>query len=348
MAALPPQNEFRRPPLPPPAFPPKGRPWGRIMLTACLVALPAVVAALFLTNSTRRYGYALFVVLPSAAGFICGLVVNAQTTWNWGNSLIAAALTSAAVVMGLLVLRVEGMVCILMAAALLWGLVMIGLLIAWVVRKIARSRAAQRNFILLAIGCVPLCSAVEVQVAPRLELIEQTSVIEIDAPVATVWRFVPAFPDITAPPSWIFRSGVAYPLRSEIEGSGVGASRRCVLSTGVMEETVTRWEPDAFLEFSVLTVPPAMKEASIYDHLETPHLQGYFTPQRGRFVLTPLPNGRTRLEGTSWYVHQIWPQSYWTPITRRIVHGIHERVLEHIKVLAEQEPRSGDSPPGQN
>ena len=92
-----------------------------------------------------------------------------------------------------------------------------------------------------------------------------------------------------------------------------------------MEETVTQWEPNRLLEFKVLTVPPAMSEASIYDHVETPHLHGYFVPQRGRFTLTPLPNGRTRLEGTSWYSHQIWPQAYWSPITERVVHGIHQR-----------------------
>ena len=59
-------------------------------------------------------------------------------------------------------------------------------------------------------------------------------------------------------------------------------------------------------------------------------------PQRGRFVLVPLPGGRTRLEGTSWYVHQIWPEWYWTPVTQWVVRGIHQRVLGHIKILAEE------------
>jgi hypothetical protein len=72
--------------------------------------------------------------------------------------------------------------------------------------------------------------------------------------------------------------------------------------------------------------------------LETPHLKGYFVPQRGRFVLVPLPGGRTRLEGTSWYLHQIWPEWYWTPVTKWVVRGIHQRVLEHIKKLAEEKP----------
>ncbi len=300
-----------------------------------MVALPAVVAAVFLTQGVGRYGYALFVFLPTAAGFICGFIVNEQGPWNWVNSVIAVTGTAVAVVVGMLALKLEGMVCLLMAAALLWCLIMIGLVIAWIVRKIAQSREARRNLLLVAICSVPLCSAIELQMPPRLEIIEQTTVIEINAPASEVWRFVPAFPDITSQPGWLYRSGVAYPLRSEMDGAGVGATRRCVLSTGIMEETVTQWEPDHLLEFKVLTVPPAMSEASIYDHVETPHLHGYFIPQRGRFTLTPLPNGRTRLEGTSWYSHQIWPQAYWSPITERVVQGIHQRVLEHIKALAE-------------
>ena len=328
-----------RPLTPVPPVPPRPAPrefqWWRLLLTAWLVAVPSVLSVVFLTMGQGRYGYALFVALPTAAGIICGLLVNAGKPWNWRASLFAATLTALAVMFGLLLLKIEGMGCIAMAAGLLWALMMFGLLIAWIVQKIAKSHQARRNLILIAICSVPLCSAVELQVTPQLEIMEQTTEIEIDAPPSEVWRFVPGFPDITTPPSWLFKSGVAYPLRSEMDGSGVGAQRRCVLTTGMMDEIVTQWEPDRLLEFNVLTGPPAMTEASIYDHVETPHLNGYFVPQRGRFVLTPLPNGRTRLTGTSWYSHQIWPKAYWSPITRRIVKEIHQRVLEHIKTLAE-------------
>ena len=190
---------------------------------------------------------------------------------------------------------------------------------------------------MLAVCSIPLCSAVETRFAPAPSLIEQTTVIEIDAPPAEVWKYVPSFPEITTRPNWLYRAGVAYPLRSGVTGSGVGAKRNCVLSTGVMDEIVAVWEPGHRLEFDVLTVPPAIHEVSLHGELETPHLNGYFVPQRTRFVLVELPGGRTRLEGTSWYSHRIWPEWYWTPVTRQVVHGIHQRVLEHIKALAEKQ-----------
>jgi len=313
-------------------------PWGRLFLTAWLVAVPAVVAALWLSGGRPQYGYTIFMVVPAMAGFACGILVNTGREWNGRDSFIGVTLTCGAVILGLLALKVEGVVCLLMAAALLWGLTLLGLGLAWLLRGVSKDKPGRNNLLMLAICSIPLCSAVETRLAPTPSVIQQTTVIEIDAPPSVVWNFVPAFPEITTQPGWLYRAGVAYPLRSSMSGMGPGAGRSCVLSTGVMEEKVTIWEPGQRLEFDVLTVPPAMKEASLYDHVQTAHLQGYFVPQRGRFVLVPLPGGRTRLEGTSWYVHQIWPEWYWTPVTQWVVRGIHQRVLGHIKILAEEKP----------
>ena len=73
--------------------------------------------------------------------------------------------------------------------------------------------------------------------------------------------------------------------------------------------------------------------------LQPLHLAGYLRPERGRFELTALPGGRTRLEGTSWYRNEMWPAAYWRQWSDPIIHRIHRRVFEHIKTLAEQEAR---------
>ena len=54
----------------------------------------------------------------------------------------------------------------------------------------------------------------------------------------------------------------------------------------------------------------------------------------------PLPGGRTRLEGTTWYRHHIWPADYWRIWSDWILHSIHQRVLQHVKRLSEQPSRS--------
>ena len=59
--------------------------------------------------------------------------------------------------------------------------------------------------------------------------------------------------------------------------------------------------------------------------------------QRGEFRLVRLADGRTRLEGSTWYEFQMYPQDYWTLWSDAAIHRIHQRVLEHIKRLAEQD-----------
>lgn len=50
----------------------------------------------------------------------------------------------------------------------------------------------------------------------------------------------------------------------------------------------------------------------------------------------PLDGGKkTSLEGTTWYQQSLYPASYWQLWTNWIIHKIHLRVLNHIKVLAE-------------
>src|SRR5258706_3920784 len=54
-----------------------------------------------------------------------------------------------------------------------------------------------------------------------------------------------------------------------------------------------------------------MVEWTPYKNIHPKHLDNFLTSRRGQFLLTSLPGGRTRLEGTTWYVHNLWPAAYW-------------------------------------
>jgi hypothetical protein len=79
-----------------------------------------------------------------------------------------------------------------------------------------------------------------------------------------------------------------------------------------------------------------MKETSPYENIHVRHLEDHdFQPERADFVLVPLPNGSTRLEGTTTYQNKMWPGMYWRLWTDAIIHSIHNRVFNHVKALAE-------------
>ena len=176
----------------------------------------------------------------------------------------------------------------------------------------------------------------EKAVEPEAPLFAVRSETVVDTPPETVWLHVVSFSELPPPEDWLFKAGVACPTHAEIEGKGVGAIRRCFFTTGAFVEPITIWDEPRVLAFEVTEQPPPMKELSPYD-IHPPHLDGHLQSERGEFRLIPLPNGKTRLVGTTWYRHNMWPASYWQAWSDFLIHRIHARVLRHIKKLAEAE-----------
>jgi hypothetical protein len=158
----------------------------------------------------------------------------------------------------------------------------------------------------------------------------------IAAPPEKVWPHVIAFPPLAEPDDWLFQTGVAYPQRAEIHGSGVGAVRHCVFSTGTFVEPIEVWDAPTLLRFRVTEQPEPMREWSPY-HIHPAHLDHYLCSHKGEFKLEALPDGRTRLIGTTWYTNRMWPAPYWNLWSDYIIHRIHRRVLTHIRTLAEKD-----------
>ena len=224
----------------------------------------------------------------------------------------------------------EGLVCLILALPLALPLALLGGSIG--------GRVADRHpaSLLLGLAMLPAAAGVEATQAPDRRLREVLSTIEIDAPAEQVWKNVIAFPPLAEPTEWWFRTGLAYPRYASIEGSGVGAIRYCVFSTGVFVEPITAWEPGRRLAFAVVDSPPPLRELSPFSDVHAPHLDGSFRSRRGEFRLFPLPDGRTRLEGRTWYELDMAPAWDRQWVADRIIHNIHGRVLEHVKHQAER------------
>lgn len=123
------------------------------------------------------------------------------------------------------------------------------------------------------------------------------------------------------------------PLRAEIDGSGVGAVRRCIFTTGTFVEPIEAWEPPHRLRFEVTGQPDPRVEWSPW-LIHPTHLDGHLESQRGQFLLDPAGEGRTRLEGATWYVQRMWPEAYGGASTDFVIHRSQRRVLDHIAALS--------------
>lgn len=287
------------------------------------IALLAVAVGV---NTLRSYGGWLFVLTPFAMGACTAFLYNCgrQVTSRASTSLVLATVLTTGV--ALCLVRLEGIICLVMALPIVIPLALLGGVVGRLAATSGTSQTSSAMFMLLAL---PVTAVIEPAAGHTMR--EVRSSVVIDAPPEAVWPRVVAFPELPEPDDWVFRAGVAYPIRAHIQGSGVGAVRYCVFSTGPFVEPITRWEPGRRLSFDVVDSPPTMRELSPYGTLSPPHLHGYLRSKRGEFRLIDLGDGHTRLEGSTWYEIEMAPEAYWRIISDALIHRIHQRVLEHIK-----------------
>lgn len=266
----------------------------------------SVLAAFFATLQRKRSDFAVYV-----DAFVAQLLVG----------------------LGILLFNLDGLICLAMALPVSAFIAFPGALIgAWLGITVRERRA--RLPLLLFLPMFPGLIALEHSrplVAPLRKVVTR---VEIDAPRQRVWDLVVAFPKIDAPPRGILNWGIAYPTEATIEGRGPGALRYCTFNTGSFVEPITRWEEPALLAFDVTENPPPIREVTLWEKIDPPHIHDRMISKRGQFRLEER-DGRTILEGTTWYRHSLFPQAYWGPVSDYIIHRIHERVLWHIRDVAE-------------
>ena len=230
----------------------------------------------------------------------------------------------------LLLLAIEGILCLLMAAPIALPLAAVG---GWV-GYLIQNRAFLKNPSLSVFVATFLLMGFEEKALPEAPLFAVRSEVLVNAPPEKVWNHLVTFSELPPAEDWLFSLGIACPTCATIEGPGVGAIRHCNFTTGAFVEPITVWDEPNRLAFDVISQPPPMKELSPYD-IHPPHLDGHLESKRGEFRLRRFEQDKTILIGTTWYKHNMWPASYWKIWSDFLIGRIHRRVLNHVKKLSE-------------
>jgi uncharacterized membrane protein YhaH (DUF805 family) len=279
------------------------------------------------------YGFGMFVVSPFVIGATTAYLANRRGDIGSFRTapmvLAAAALGGAA----LLVVALEGIVCIILAAPLAGIVAVAGGMFGRQVALYSRHSGRQT---LSSLILLPLVFGVE-HVVSVATTFDTSETVFADAPPQVVWNAIVHMEALDAPTALPFRLGVAYPLGGEILGEGVGAIRYGAFSTGTALERVTEWVPDRRIAFTVLKDVPGMRELSPYSRVHAPHVVGYFTTKTMSFDLSPQPDGRTKVIERTSHTLKLDPAFYWLPLARWIVHENNTRVLEHIRRQSERD-----------
>ena len=281
----------------------------------------------------KEYGWSVFVGLPIVVGMLSALLTGVHQKSHLGMCIGVASFASFLLGGLCFMLAMEGLICLAMAMPLAILMSILGGVVAYFIQAAYHVSRVPPTILLSLLLLMGLEKAEDYQPVT----FPVTSTMEIDAPPEVVWRHVVSFHELPPVEDWLFKSGLAYPLRAEIKGTGVGAVRHCIFSTGPFVEPISVWDEPHHLRFSVTQMPEPMQEWTFYKHVHPPHIDGYFQTTEGEFRLERLPDGRTRLYGTTWYHNDLWPAHYWKLWSDHLIHRIHLRVLKHVKQLSEND-----------
>ena len=301
-----------------------------------VTALIGLGFALLGTHVIAQYGWGLFVGLPFCLGLFAVLTHSYHQPRGFGECMTVAILPVGILGSILFLIAMEGVICLAMAAPLAAVLALLGGSLGYVIQAAHWGREKIASALGIVVLLMPGFYSIDHFTRPQPGTFAVKSALEMNAPPDKVWQKVVSFAEIPPPKEALFRAGIAYPIRAEITGHGPGAVRHCVFSTGPFVEPITVWDEPHLLRFTVTANPAPMHELTPYGHIEPRHLHGYFESHQGQFLLTELPGGRTRVEGTTWYSHSMWPETYWHWWSDYIIHRIHMRVLEHIRTEVEE------------
>jgi uncharacterized membrane protein YhaH (DUF805 family) len=311
------------------------------LASACVAALVPLpfAAGLTLLAATifRDYGWGIFVGLPFCIGLLAAVLHGYRAPRTAGQCIAVGCASLLICGVALIAFAIEGLGCLILLLPLAFPIAVLGSAVGYTIQARPDPDGAIRNTLWSVSIALPLLIGAESLPTRNTSTFAVTTSVVVDAPISRVWHNVVSFSEIPPPSHWVFRAGIAYPVRARIDRMGVGAIRRCEFSTGPFVEPITAWEEPTRLAFSVTSNPPPMREWSPFN-IHPPHLENFLVSHAGQFRLTSLPDGRTHLEGTTWYEHRLFPEAYWKLWSDFIIHRIHQRVLEHVKHLSESAP----------
>ncbi|MEM6474013.1 MAG: DUF805 domain-containing protein, partial [Planctomycetota bacterium] len=320
--------------------------WGSFLAAIGIGCVTQVVVGMVSVWMLREYGFLLFFSAPVIAGATSGFTYSTAHKPSLGSLLGMVLLMNLCSYVVMLCVGLDGAICLAMAFPLLLPLSCFGAIIGSAIATAGLRPGRDERFgMYSSMLMLPLALILEPLDDHRPMHAVRTSVV-IDASPETVWEQVIAFPEIDSEPAWFFKFGIAMPVRARIEPAegtqvlGVGACRYCEFSTGPFVEPITKWQPptadrDGRLCFDVVEQPLPMKEWTPISGLHPPHLDDGFVSHRGQFEIERLPDGKTRLVGTTWYSIDVRPRVYWKLWADSVIGAIHLRVLEHIRKVSE-------------
>lgn len=303
------------------------------------IILLGLFAVTVLLLNRGYYGFTIFLIVPFCIGLTIGYFIRRHRYYAgmdsgrkglriYGLVILIAIFFS----LMLMAFKVEGAICILMAAAIIFLPSLLGVVLGFYLYKLNLA-----PFLLLVFFLNISAAGVDV-LNPNKIYSTVTTELMIPAGQKEVWNILTHPVDFSKSRLFFFKAGITYPTSMQLtEKNG---RRFLYVTTNIRKDYLIPIDtliPGKKLSFLPLPSTVPMKEWSFYnDKISAKHLKGYFLPLSGAFTLYPVSENQCLLKATTTYTYKITPVSYWKLWSDYLVDAMQRQVLTDIQNIVRQ------------
>jgi hypothetical protein len=293
---------------------------GRNLFVGVLVGVVTAIAFglggfFLIKDESGSMGWVLFLFLPAVTGFATALVAKSR------NIVLASVIVALVFCTAfLLIVGLEGFVCVIMSSPLIAAGLAIGGLLGWLFRTLVIDKSSGSGYLtVLMLLVLPLflmgANSAERQSRRTLRAQTVTDVQTLNASPESVWNELTSMDHIEANRPFLMKIGLPVPVSCKTEGEGVGGKRTCYFESGYIEEKITEWNPPASMKFEITASDVPGRPWLTFKNA------GYEIKQE---------QGRTTVTRSTTIVSRLSPAWYWQRLEALGVHTEHRYLFEAL------------------
>lgn len=274
---------------------PSHLPFGKFAPIVCGMVFGVLLRLAFSGAPSSRWSAmvgAFIWLAPLSTGAVTVYLAERQQRRSWSYYAWAPALATCLVVIGSMLVLIEGLICAIVIVPLFTFMGMAGGLCMGLVCRLTRwPRHAAYGFAVL-----PLAAALVLPQGAPNQMGQVERSLWINAPASVVWEGITHIRNIQpheVETSWTYRIGVPPPVEAVTVQEGSQRVRKSRWAKGVhFDEIIQEWEPGRHLRWTYRFAPDSIPAGALDDHVAIGG--AYFDLNDTAYTLTPEAGG-TRL-----------------------------------------------------
>ncbi len=273
-----------------------------------VVFIYCVFAIVLLLTEYAELGGAMFCALPLAIGLSSGMLPDLK------ESLYGMFLSLVIFSVILVFTKIEGIICLLMAAPILIFCSWLGWLIGQAFRK-NKEKSLKLSFAPLTIFV--LVNLFEVFNGVTFDHKAVSTTFEINGTPEQVYNSIIAVDTVNVETSLLQKVGLPIPRKCELSAPEVGGTRYCEFEEGYIIERITALEPNRYLRMDV----------------EECHLskeRHWLKFEEDIYQIQKINEDKTQITRTTTYKSNLKPRFYWDLMERITIQSEQDFVFRNL------------------